>query len=194
MIQECYSPRLDQALLLAASAFRHHRRKCSSTPYLAHLLQVMVYVAEHGGNEDQLITALLHDYLEDIHGGSVAELTRQFGPQVASWVDALSDSRTHPKPPWRARKERHLRTMEHAPAEVKLVWASDKLHNLETMIRDYRTFGEGLWGRFNGGREGTLWYYGAAYEVLSTGWRHPILAAVADRLDTLRKLVEQPVS
>ncbi|MEO8202010.1 MAG: hypothetical protein ABI679_15870, partial [Gemmatimonadota bacterium] len=27
------------------------------------------------------------------------------------------------------------------------------------ILLDYRSMGESLWGRFTGGREGTLWYY-----------------------------------
>ena len=65
-----YSPRLDEALALVADAFRNYGRKATTTPYLAHLLQVMVTVAEHGGDEEEMIAALLHDYLEDIPGAS----------------------------------------------------------------------------------------------------------------------------
>ncbi|NOY94347.1 MAG: HD domain-containing protein, partial [Deltaproteobacteria bacterium] len=66
-----YSPRLDAALALAADAFRHIRRKGSGAPYLTHLLSVAASVGEHGGDEDQMIAGLLHDYLEDIEGASV---------------------------------------------------------------------------------------------------------------------------
>jgi len=44
---------------------------------------------------------------------------------------------------------------------VRLVSASDKLHNARAILRDYRVHGEELWLRFTGGKEGTLWYYRA---------------------------------
>ena len=51
-----------------------------------------------------------------------------------------------------------------------LVSAADKLHNVRAIISDYRQIGDTLWSRFNGGREGTLWYYRALadrFQVLS---------------------------
>jgi len=48
---------------------------------------------------------------------------------------------------------------------VRLVSAADKLHNARAILRDYRTQGESLWSRFNGGKEGTLWYYRCLVEA-----------------------------
>ena len=33
------------------------------------------------------------------------------------------------------------------------------MDNAEAILNDYRNIGEGLWERFTGGREGTIWYY-----------------------------------
>ena len=77
-VEPCYSERLDRALSFAACEFRHRVRKGTGVPYLTHLLGVMVLVAEHGGDEEQMIAALLHDYLEDIDGSSVETLEQQF--------------------------------------------------------------------------------------------------------------------
>jgi hypothetical protein len=77
-----YSPRIDDALQFTADAFRTIARKGSKVPYLTHLLQVMVTVGEHGGDEDQLIAALLHDYLEDVPGADAASCAR--GSAIAS--------------------------------------------------------------------------------------------------------------
>ena len=33
------------------------------------------------------------------------------------------------------------------------------MHNVRSILTDYRDAGESIWARFNGGREGTLWYY-----------------------------------
>ncbi|MGA7376586.1 MAG: hypothetical protein WBW36_09585, partial [Candidatus Sulfotelmatobacter sp.] len=46
-------------------------------------------------------------------------------------------------------------------AETRLVSASDKLNNVRSILSDYREVGESIWARFNGGRDGTLWYYRA---------------------------------
>ena len=79
-----YSQRFDRAVALAVDAFRGVRRKGSDVPYVTHLLMVCAIVGEHGGDEDQLIAAVLHDYLEDIPG-----VFREPLPRVS--LDSLPD-------------------------------------------------------------------------------------------------------
>ena len=49
--------------------------------------------------------------------------------------------------------------LKKADADTRLVSAADKLNNVRSILSDYRAIGESVWSRFNGGREGTLWYY-----------------------------------
>jgi len=49
---------------------------------------------------------------------------------------------------------------------TKLVSASDKLHNIRAILMDYRQEGERLWSRFNGGKQGALWYYRALVQEI----------------------------
>ncbi len=186
-----YSPRLDDALAFAADAFRHRVRKGTEVPYLTHLLQVMVHVAEHGGDEDQLIAALLHDWIEDIPGADRAVLEARFGPRVADFVVALSDCFGHPKPPWEERKRDYIAKLATEPPELKLISAADKLHNARSMVRDLNAIGDTLWGRFTGNREQTLWYYREVLAALETGWSHPLLDELRDEVARLHDVAER---
>jgi GTP pyrophosphokinase len=122
-------------------------------------------VLEFGGDEDLAIAALLHDVVEDCGGAPVLkEVRRKFGRRVAKIVDGCTDSDTDPKPPWRERKESYIQHLKSADAETRLVSAADKLHNVRSILSDYREVGEAIWSRFNGGRDGTLWYYRALLE------------------------------
>jgi GTP pyrophosphokinase len=170
-----YSTRLDDAILLATDAFRYKVRKGSGIPYLTHLVQVMVYVAEHGGDEDQMIAAVLHDYLEDIPGAKADDVEARFGPRVRRMVEALSDATTHPKPPWKERKLSYLEELRGEPAEVKLISAADKLHNARSIRRDFTTLGVDVFDRFTASKEETLWYYQSVVIALGEGWTHPLL-------------------
>ena len=58
-------------------------------------------------------------------------------------------------------KKNIFAALEKADADTKLVSAADKLNNVRSILSDYRAVGESIWARFNGGREGTLWYYRA---------------------------------
>jgi len=183
-----YSERLDVAVGLALDAFRDVERKGSGVPYVTHLLQVMVTVGEHGGDEDQMIAAVLHDYLEDIEGSSGADLEDRFGARVRRMVEALSDTVVRPKPPWRERKERYLAELRVEPAEVKLISAADKLHNARSILRDHAVLGPKIWDRFTPTREGTLWYYGSVVDALADGWRHRLVDELGAVVTTMKTL------
>lgn len=92
------------------------------------------------------------------------EVRRRFGSRVAKVVEGCTDSDTIPKPPWRERKETYIRHLKTADADTRLVSAADKLNNVRSILSDYREVGESIWSRFNGGRDGTLWYYRALVE------------------------------
>lgn len=167
-----YSSRLDDATALAIRDFRSVTRKGKPTPYISHLFAVTSLVAEGGGDEDQLISAMLHDWLEDVPGATGAALEAKFGARVRRIVEGCTDATTHPKPPWRARKEAYLATVPTKADEVKLVCCADKLHNLQTLDRDLRHFGPATLDRFSGGRDGTIWYYRQITSALGQGWSH----------------------
>jgi (p)ppGpp synthase/HD superfamily hydrolase len=155
-------PRLQRAFRYAAAKHDGQTRKQTAVPYLSHLMAVASLVLEAGGDEDLAIAALLHDVVEDCGGmPRLREIRRQFGARVAKIVEGCSDSFGEPKPEWVERKRAYLREIKHADADTRLVSASDKLHNVRTILADYRRDGEAIWPRFTGKRDGTLWYYRA---------------------------------
>jgi (p)ppGpp synthase/HD superfamily hydrolase len=159
--------RFEEAMIYALGLHAAQTRKGSGVPYISHLISVAALTLEYGGSEDEAIAALLHDAVED-QGGAVtrAEILRRFGPVVTGIVDGCSDTDCTPKPPWRERKEAYIAHLPGASDSVRLVSACDKLHNVRTLLMDYRVIGEELWPRFHGGREGTLWYYRRLVDVL----------------------------
>ena len=155
-------PRLQKAFRYAAAKHAGQTRKQTAVPYLSHLMAVTSLVLEGGGDEQMAIAALLHDVVEDCGGTPrLREVRRKFGARVAKIVQGCTDSFSDPKLPWIVRKEEYLKRLKHEDVETRLVSASDKLHNVRSVITDYRQDGESIWKRFSGGREGTLWYYRA---------------------------------
>jgi (p)ppGpp synthase/HD superfamily hydrolase len=170
------STRFEEALVFATRLHAKQTRKGTTIPYISHLLAVTALVLENGGNEDEAIAALLHDSIEDQGGASMREEVRQrFGDKVVEIVDGCTDSDVFPRPPWRERKEAYIAHISQAPARVRLVSAADKLHNARAILEDYRTVGEALWKRFNGGKEGTLWYYRAVVDALRKAGTTPLI-------------------
>jgi (p)ppGpp synthase/HD superfamily hydrolase len=154
--------RLQRGFLYAAEKHAGQTRKQTAVPYLSHLMAVASLVLEAGGDEDMAIAALLHDVVEDCGGmPRLREVRKLFGRRVAKIVEGCTDSFGEPKAEWVERKKDYLRGVTQADAETRLVSASDKLHNVRTILADYRKDGEAIWARFSGKKEGTLWYYRA---------------------------------
>jgi GTP pyrophosphokinase len=163
--------RFPAALLFAERVHESQRRKGTGIPYIAHVLAVAALVLEHGGDEDEAIGALLHDAAEEAGGEAMlAEIRAQFGDVVGDIVLGCSDSLAEnpaEKRPWIERKQEYVAHVAEASPSVCLVSAADKLHNVRAITRDYRAEGEVVWARFNGEREGTLWYYDAVSLALA---------------------------
>lgn len=186
-----YTEKFEEALVYAAQLHRDQVRKGTGVPYVTHLLAVAAIVGENGGTEDEVVAALLHDAPEDAGGEArLAEIQARFGNPVADIVAGCTDTYEDPKPPWRARKEAYLVHLAGALDPVRLVSAADKLHNARSILADYRAFGEDLWGRFNGGRDGTLWYYRAVADTLQEAGNSPLVAELDRVVAELERLAD----
>jgi (p)ppGpp synthase/HD superfamily hydrolase len=178
-----------EALDYALELHRYQQRKGSDIPYIAHLLAVSSLVLEDGGDEEQAIAALLHDAPEDQGGAKTLEAIRQrFGEGVADIVHGCTDTYESPKPPWRQRKEAYLEHLQSASEEVCRVSLADKLHNARSLLTDLLRCGDDVWERFNGGKEGTLWYYRSLLQVFRSRSQSPLVAElgfVLQRIDSL---------
>jgi (p)ppGpp synthase/HD superfamily hydrolase len=158
--------RFEHALAYAHRAHSLQTRKGTSIPYTSHLLAVASIALELGADEDQAIAALLHDAVED-QGGSarLADIEEKFGHEVASIVadctDGEPDGDRSSADQWRPRKEAYLATLASKPSRSLLVCLADKTHNARSIHDDLAVIGNEVFQRFTGGRDGTLWYYGA---------------------------------
>ena len=181
--------RFDEALAYASRIHRDQRRKGADIPYVSHLLGVAAIAIENGGTEDQAIAALLHDAVEDQGGAArLEDIRTRFGAEVAQIVADCTDSDTHPKPPWRARKEAYLASLSHKPAASLEVSIADKTHNAGAIIADLHIHGEQVWTRFTGGRDGSLWYYrelSDAFAELAPGTASNRFARLVDEMERL---------
>ncbi len=151
--------RLSIAVSYAMTIHAGQTRKGTDIPYVSHLLGVASLVLEHGGDEEQAIAGLLHDAIEDCGIEHEDEILRRFGPRVAGIVRACTDADVIPKPPWKERKLAYIAHLETVDRDALLVSCCDKLHNARAILTDLATHGDALFDRFNGGRDGTLWYY-----------------------------------
>ncbi|GAG78041.1 unnamed protein product [marine sediment metagenome] len=166
MRNQLLTSRFERAFEVVNQLHAEQYRKGSNVPYISHLLAVSALVLEDGGDEDQAIAALLHDAVED-QGGleTLRFIEGHFGQRVARIVKDCSDSFYTPKPAWIERKQSYLENLKDADADVLRVSIADKLHNARSILSDLHTHGDLVWERFNGGKDGTLWYYNSLLEI-----------------------------
>lgn len=153
----------------------------SDVPFLSHLFAVTALVLDDGGDEDDAITALCHDAVEDRGGDeALAEIRRRFGDPVADAVALLSDSQGEPKGPWMERKRLLLAQLggPDVAEGVLRVAAADKLDNARNLLVQLRAEGPRVWERFRATPDQFLWFHRAVLAVLVD--RHPGSANVAE--------------
>ena len=188
--------RFESALVYANQVHHGQQRKGTGIPYMAHILGVAAIAMEYGASDDEAIGALLHDAAEDGGGEArLAEIRARFGDAVADIVFGCSDSLVeHPedKLPWRERKEQYLTHIDAASASVCLVSAADKLHNVRAIIRDVRINGDEVWQRFQGRRDGTLWYYDAVADALARRHHSALTRDLLREVEQLQQLADHP--
>jgi len=173
--------KFDDALALASELHRDQLRKGAPIPYLSHLMAVAGIVLEANAYhqienlEDVAIGALLHDSIEDQgHKISLNEVKERFGETVHQIVlecsDAIVTEEVQDKPPWKERKTAYLKKIPEKSRETQLVSCADKLHNARCIMFDYDRIGDEIWGRFNAGKDGVVWYYRSLVEAFEHAW------------------------
>ncbi|MEM7438772.1 MAG: bifunctional (p)ppGpp synthetase/guanosine-3',5'-bis(diphosphate) 3'-pyrophosphohydrolase [Pseudomonadota bacterium] len=120
----------DYGRLMHEGQFRH-----SGDPYWTHPAAVAMILAEQQLDDDTIITALLHDTIEDTKSTYQA-VAQRFGPEVAQLVDGVTKltnlelSATGDK---QAANFRKLLLAMSKDVRVILVKLSDRLHNMRTI-------------------------------------------------------------
>ncbi len=136
---QAYSPKADidlinRAYVFAAQAHKDQRRS-SGDLYMTHPLAVADILASLNLDVNSIVTALLHDTVEDTHV-TLDDVRARFGDEVARLVDGVTKI-----------GQIHFRSSEHKQAEnfrkmilataqdlrVLLIKLADRLHNMRTL-------------------------------------------------------------
>ena len=138
-----YNPKTNAALIERAYAYGHEMHegqfRHSGEPYFTHPVAVAAILTEQQLDDATIITALLHDTIEDTRS-TYSEVEAHFGTEVAELVDGvtkltnlqLSSSETK-----QAENFRKLFMAMSRDLRVILVKLADRLHNMRT-IRSMR--------------------------------------------------------
>ena len=134
-----YEPRADEALLNRAYvyAMRAHGKqfRASGDPYFAHPLEVAGILTELKLDVPTIVTALLHDTIEDTDA-TYDDIEEKFGKEIADLVDGvtkLSKLELFSERTKQAENFRKLMLAMSNDIRVLLVKLADRLHNMRTL-------------------------------------------------------------
>lgn len=136
---QAYVPDVDAALIQRAYDFglkAHGEQKRSSGElYFTHPIEVAVQLTKYKLDISTIITALLHDTVEDTDA-TLEEIEKNFGPEVAQLVDGVTKlSRLEHKSESMKQAEnfRKLLVAMSEDIRVLLVKLADRVHNMQTI-------------------------------------------------------------
>jgi GTP pyrophosphokinase/guanosine-3',5'-bis(diphosphate) 3'-pyrophosphohydrolase len=126
--------RLRQAYEMACEAHAGQKRY-SGAPYITHPVAVASYLAELHLDVDTIITALLHDTVEDTRV-RLTDIRRTFGAEVADLVDGVTKLAQVSMARGASKQGENLQKLVLAisrDVRVLLVKLADRLHNMHTL-------------------------------------------------------------
>ncbi|MCC5976297.1 MAG: bifunctional (p)ppGpp synthetase/guanosine-3',5'-bis(diphosphate) 3'-pyrophosphohydrolase [Rubellimicrobium sp.] len=134
-----YNPRTNDKLIRAAwtfaEAMHDGQTRQSGEPYFTHPVAVAAILAELQMDDATVITALLHDTIEDTKA-SYGEVSSRFGPEIAELVDGVTKLTNLQLSSAQTRQAENFRKLFMATSRdlrVTLVKLADRLHNMRTI-------------------------------------------------------------
>ena len=154
---------VSEAIAFAVKAHDGMRRKKGNLPYILHPMEAAVIVGTMTEDQELIAAAALHDVVEDA-GITIEEIEEKFGKRVRDLVASeTEDNREHlsASESWRIRKEESLEILKNTDdIAVLMVWIGDKLANMRSFYREWKTEGEAMWENFNQkDKKQQEWYY-----------------------------------
>jgi GTP diphosphokinase / guanosine-3',5'-bis(diphosphate) 3'-diphosphatase len=125
---------LEKAYRVASEAHAKQTR-ASGEPYISHPIEVAFILAEMQMDNVCLLTAMLHDTVEDT-GLTIDHLRREFGDEVARCVDGvtkLSKLKLYSREDRQAESVRKMLLAMVTDIRVVIVKMADRLHNMRTL-------------------------------------------------------------
>lgn len=134
-----YNPDFDKAIIETAANFaktmHEGQTRASGEPYYTHPLEVAGILADMKMDTATILTAILHDTLEDTPA-TYKELSTKFGKEVADLVNGVSKLTKIESQTVEGKQAENFRKLVLAMSEdirVLLVKLADRLHNMRTL-------------------------------------------------------------
>lgn len=136
---KAYTPDLNPEMITKAYEFAKEKHegqtRVSGEPYYTHPMEVAVILADMRMDEPTIVTAILHDTLEDT-SATFDEVAKKFSKEVADLVNGVSKLTKIESQTFEGKQAENFRKLLVAMSEdirVLLVKLADRLHNMRTL-------------------------------------------------------------
>jgi len=134
-----YNPDADlkkiEEAVIFAKKYHEGQVRSSGEPYYTHPVEVAGLLADMHLDDASIITAVLHDTVEDTQATS-ADIKKQFGQEIATLVDGVTKLNRIESKTAEGKQAENFRKLVLAMSEdirVLLVKLADRLHNMRTL-------------------------------------------------------------
>lgn len=132
----------ERAIEFAVEKHKGQTRKGDGRPYILHPMEVAILILKYKKSVNAYLLgacAILHDVVEDC-GVTLSEITKEFGPQVASIVDELTLDKTKYKSIGKAEYlAQHTVKMSSYALAIKLCDRLSNVMDMSTMPEEFKT-------------------------------------------------------
>jgi len=157
------------AIEFATERHRGQYRKTAPVPYILHPLEVARRLIEHGFDGTIVVSAVLHDTVEDTPT-TIDEIAEHFGREVADLVSVVTEP--DPSSSWEVRKRATLERLHGAPFGAVALACADKCENLHSIEAECLRFGNRVWSVLGRSRTQLHWYYRSLDQVFAARLKH----------------------
>ncbi len=128
-------PLVIEALDFAIRMHDGQTRKDGSTLYITHPIGVAALVDKYGGNINQIVSAILHDVVEDCDC-NIEQIENKFGSDISKMVSDLTNTSKQDFPEMNraSRKEFDAKRLAEVDLETQLVKFCDIYYNISDLI------------------------------------------------------------
>ena len=186
-----YSYRIEQAIRASAILHRDQVRKGEVPyPYVTHTFAVAMIVSDYTTKEDVIVSALLHDTLEDTDY-TETELSEDFGPTVRDMVLSITRPHSEEKGTWVDTKKKYIKQLKNASHDALIVAAADKIHNMRSIVETYYDKEEELLADFGGTLQERLMMYQEISNIMNRNLNNGILSEFNHVFDEFKEFITE---
>ena len=186
---------IENAIRLVDYWHRGQLRRDGIFNFWIHPISVGMILAKTGASDEVIAAGICHDLLEDTDCPE-SEISQACSDEVLKMVKLLTVDKNISD--WKQQSNACIEVIKTSPDQVKLIFAADKIHNLQSLMEVLPDSGLSFFDQLGKTPEDKLWLEDQRCLMLRQSLKHPLIDEY-DRLvdkfvDLLEDLVEKEES